>query len=179
MDIIYFITHKLLYSRTETWQILRQFFLFIFLSGRRLYYWFQLFDSQLSVHCHLNSKKRQKNPIFHPKILTIKLCIQIFKVQFDTESVCFLRNFFRSTMIIQATQIPTVITHTKPRTLPLWNFFFKWLEKSPSLNTVRVKINFKRLPGSASVLHKSVKSVIESPGQRAHLFLYLFFIWTL
>ena len=56
-----------------------------------------------------------------------------------------------------------------------WIFFFKWLEKSPSLNTVRVKINFKRLPGSASVLHNSVKSVIESPGQRASLFLYFFF----
>ena len=56
------------------------------------------------------------------------------------------------------------------------NFFFKSLEKSPSLNTVRVNINFKRLPGSASVLHNSVKSVIESPGQRASLFLYFFLI---
>ena len=131
MDIIYFITYKLLYSRTETWQILRQFFLFIFLSGRRLYYWFQLFDIQLSVHCHLDSKKRQKNPIFHPKILTIKLCIQIFKVEFDTESVCFLRNFFLSNHDHSSNPDTTVITHTKPRTFATLEFFFQVVRKVP------------------------------------------------
>ena len=96
MDIIYFITHKLLYSRTETWQILRQIFLFIFwVEGDFITDSSYLtLNSQSAVTLTQRKGKKKKNPIFQPKILTIKLCFQMVKVEFDTESACFLRNFF-------------------------------------------------------------------------------------
>lgn len=149
-----------------------------FLSGRRLYYWFQLVGTQLSAHHHLDSKKskKKKKSYFPSKKFNYKALLS------DSQSGVWHWKYLLHQELFSAQ--PWSFKQPRYQLLSFtlkrghchsWIFFFKWLEKSPSLNTVRVKINFKRLPGSASVLHNSVKSVIESPGQRASLFLFFFF----
>ena len=144
MAVIHIITHKLLYSTAETWQILRRYFsLFTFFFSLHFLEWESTIllppatlYSSVGPGLPLFKVKVKKKKYCFPKILTMKSCIQIYEFMWNLKPNVTVSSRTSSAQPWSLKQLGYQLQElTEP---PFKIYLIKWLEKSLNLNNHKI-----------------------------------------